>query len=58
MLWRAHGMNTLKGDNFAKTVEFAKTIGNTRSRRARACFAISQTMLRRTKRWSRMRPMS
>jgi len=24
------GLNTLKGDNFAKTVEFAKTIGNTR----------------------------
>src|SRR5262245_22883080 len=24
------GLNTLKGDNFAKAVEFAKTIGNTR----------------------------
>src|SRR5881397_385286 len=24
------GINTLKGDNFAKSVEFAKTIGNTR----------------------------
>ncbi|HEV8544426.1 MAG TPA: hypothetical protein VGR78_18715, partial [Verrucomicrobiae bacterium] len=24
------GINTLKGDNFSKTVEFAKTIGNTR----------------------------